>query len=38
VYAIARDVSSEKRVEESLRAFLLTTSHDLRTPGALCLG
>jgi hypothetical protein len=27
VYFIARDVSSEKRVEETLRSFLLTTRH-----------
>ena len=32
VYATLRDLSAEASVEETLRAFLLTASHDLRTP------
>ena len=32
VYALMRDIESESCTEERLEAFLLSTSHDLRTP------
>lgn len=38
VYAVAGDVTSDRRKEELLRRFMESTSHDLRTPchGAQC--
>ena len=32
MYCALRDVTEEKKVEEALRCFMLSTSHDLRTP------